>query len=143
LFGRDVFRKRELLVATFGELFERHGSGHRCVGMAPRDRVLVGKVMARIRDDCAADLRLKTLAGEAGLSPFQLIGLFKRTVGLTPHACLTQVRLGEACRQLRQSALPADVAAAVGFYDQSALNKHFKRCYGITPLQFARAAQAA
>ena len=28
------------------------------------------------------------------------------------------------------------------FYDQSALNKHFKRCYGITPRQLARAAAA-
>ena len=37
----------------------------------------------------------------------------------------------------------ADVATGVGFYDQSALNKHFKRCYGITPTQFARAAAAS
>ena len=34
-------------------------------------------------------------------------------------------------------------ATGVGFYDQSALNKHFKRCYGITPTQFARAARGA
>jgi AraC-like DNA-binding protein len=36
----------------------------------------------------------------------------------------------------------AQTAAATGFYDQSALTRHFKRCYGITPLQFARAAAA-
>jgi AraC-like DNA-binding protein len=29
---------------------------------------------------------------------------------------------------------------AAGFCDQSALTKHFKRWYGITPLQFAQAA---
>ena len=45
-------------------------------------------------------------------------------------------------RALRPQVL-ADVATGVGFYDQSALNKHFKRCYGITPTQFARAAAAA
>ena len=28
-----------------------------------------------------------------GLTPFQLIGLFKRGTGLTPHAYLTQLRL--------------------------------------------------
>ena len=28
----------------------------------------------------------------------------------------------------------------LGFYGQSALTRHFKRCYGITPFQFARAA---
>ena len=33
----------------------------------------------------------------------------------------------------------ADAAAAAGFYDQSALTRHFKRSYGITPLQWLRA----
>ena len=47
-----------------------------------------------------------------------------------------------ACRRLRHAPVLADVATGVGFYDQSALNKHFKRCYGITPTQFARAAAA-
>ena len=93
-----------------------------------------------MREEYAADLRLEDLAAGVGLTTFQLIGLFKRTVGLTPHAYLTQVRLGMACRHLRHAVTPAEVANAVGFYDQSALNKHFKRCYGITPLQFAKAA---
>ena len=93
--------------------------------------------------DYASDLRLEDLADEIGLTTFQLIGLFKRTVGLTPHAYLTQVRLNMACRRLRHAPALADVATSVGFYDQSALNKHFKRCYGITPTQFARAAAAA
>ena len=88
-------------------------------------------------------MRLEGLAANVGLTTFQLIGLFKRAVGLTPHAYLTQVRLGMACRHLRYAPALAEVATAVGFYDQSALNKHFKRCYGITPLQFARAAAAA
>ena len=92
--------------------------------------------------DHAQELRLEMLAADVGLTTFQLIGLFKRTIGLTPHAYLTQMRLGIACRHLRRARPLADVAAEVGFYDQSALNKHFKRCYGITPLQFARAAAA-
>jgi AraC-like DNA-binding protein len=140
--GRDVFCERELLIGSFGTLFCRHGSGGGIIKAAPRDRTLLAKVQDRMRAQYAADLRLEELAAEVGLSTFQLIGLFKRTVGLTPHAYLTQIRLGAACRQLRRSAAPAEVATAVGFYDQSALNKHFKRCYGITPLQFARAAAA-
>ncbi|MBS0517372.1 MAG: AraC family transcriptional regulator [Proteobacteria bacterium] len=140
--GRDVFRERELLIAAFGTLFRRHGSGGRSIRAAPRDRVLLKRVTARMHAEFASDLSLDALAESVGLTVFQLIGLFKRTVGLTPHAYLTQVRLGIACRQLQRAQSPAEVAAAVGFYDQSALNKHFKRCYGITPLQFARAAAA-
>jgi AraC-like DNA-binding protein len=138
--GRDVFRERELLVSSFGTLFERHGSGRSRIKAAPRDRILLARAIERMRDEYATDLHLEDLAASVGLTTFQLIGLFKRTVGLTPHTYLTQVRLGMACRHLRHSPILAEVATAVGFYDQSALNKHFKRCYGITPLQFAKAA---
>jgi AraC-like DNA-binding protein len=138
--GRDIFRERELLVASFGTLFRRHGSGHHRIASAPVDRRLLARVQDRMRAEYACDLRLEDLAADVGLTTFQLIGLFKRTVGLTPHAYLTQVRLSMACRRLRNAPVLADVAAAVGFYDQSALNKHFKRSYGITPRQFARAA---
>lgn len=139
--GRDVFAERELLVATFGRLFRRHGSSAR-IETAPRDRVRFERVRDRMQADYARELRLEELATDVGLTTFQLIALFKRTVGLTPHAYLTQVRLGSACRHLRHGRPPADVASDVGFYDQSALIKHFKRCYGITPLQLARAAAA-
>jgi AraC-like DNA-binding protein len=138
--GRDVFHERELLIGSFGKLFQRHSSGGGCIDPAPRDRVLLARVAERMRAEYVTELRLEDLARHVGLTTFQLIGLFKRTIGLTPHAYLTQIRLSMACRYLRHSTAPADVAAAVGFYDQSALNKHFKRCYGITPLQFAQAA---
>ncbi len=138
--GRDVFRERELLIGTFGRLFRRHGSGGGRIGPAPRDHAILARVKERMYADYASDLHLQDLATDVGLTTFQLIGLFKRTVGLTPHAYLTQIRLGMACRHLRRSPALAETATAVGFYDQSALNKHFKRCYGITPLQFARAA---
>lgn len=140
--GRDVFRERELLVGSFGTLFKRHGSGRRHLKAPPRDRFLLARAIERMRAEYASNLRLEDLAASVGLTTFQLIGLFKRMTGLTPHAYLTQVRLGVACRQLRHAPVLAEVATAVGFYDQSALNKHFKRCYGITPLQFAKAAAA-
>jgi AraC-like DNA-binding protein len=140
--GRDAFRERELLIGTFGRLFQRHGSGRDRIKVPPTDRLLLARVIERMHAEYATNLRLEDLATDVGLTTFQIIGLFKRTVGLTPHAYLTQVRLNMACRQLRHAPVLADVAPAVGFYDQSALNKHFKRCYGITPLQFARAAAA-
>jgi AraC-like DNA-binding protein len=140
--GRDAFRERELLIGAFGRLFQRHGSGRDRIKVPPNDRLLLARVIERMQAEYATNLRLEDLAADVGLTTFQIIGLFKRTVGLTPHAYLTQVRLNMACRQLRHAPVLADVAPAVGFYDQSALNKHFKRCYGITPLQFARAAAA-
>lgn len=138
--GRDIFQERELLVGGFGTLFRRHGSGRVRIERGGRDTAVFRRVRDRMREEYSSELRLEELAADAGLTTFQLIGLFKRVTGLTPHAYLTQVRLHMACRRLRHGPVLADVAAAVGFYDQSALNKYFKRCYGITPLQFVRAA---
>jgi AraC-like DNA-binding protein len=139
--GRDLFEARQLMVGTFGRLFARHGSGGGHIDAAPEDRAICRRVTDLMRERYAEPLRLEDLAVAAGMTVFQLIGLFKRTIGLTPHVYLTQVRLNMACRQLRHGMPIADVASASGFYDQSALTNHFRRSYGITPLQFAAAAR--
>lgn len=137
--GTDLFRQRELLVSTFGRLFRRHGSGGGRIEPPPHDRMLVAKASAIMEDRHAEPLRLETVASQVGLTQFQLIGLYNRVLGMTPHNYLTQARLRRA-RQLLALGYPiAEAAAETGFYDQSALTRHFKRCYGITPLQFARA----
>jgi AraC-like DNA-binding protein len=61
---------------------------------------------------------------------------------MTPHAYLTQIRLESARAALRRAVPIAEAAIHAGFYDQAALTRIFKRCYGITPLQFAQAARA-
>ncbi|MBH5369419.1 helix-turn-helix domain-containing protein [Bradyrhizobium glycinis] len=136
----DVFTD-ELVADTFGQLFERYGDGRPSKIPAGGDAV-VTRLVALMRERHAENLSLDQLAGIAGLSSFQLIGLFKRTVGLTPHAYLVHIRLNAACRLLRRGHSLADSALAAGFCDQAALNKHFRRSYGITPLQFAQAARA-
>lgn len=135
----DDLRARELLVACFGALFRRHGSDGGRIPRAPRDNVLLRDVAGLMRERHAEKLTLEELAGSAGLTPFQLIGLFNRTVGLTPHAYLTQLRLEAAMRHLQARRPIADAAHAAGFYDQSALTRYFKRAFGITPRQYAAA----
>lgn len=139
--GRDPFEERELLVRSFGVLLGRHGSGGERIPAAPRDSDLAGRVQALMIDRHEEELTLDDMSASVGLTPFQLIGLFKRATGLTPHAYLTQVRLKAALTKLRAGTPIAEAALAAGFCDQSALNRHFKRCFGITPLQWQRAAR--
>jgi AraC-like DNA-binding protein len=139
----DALQDEELLLASFGKLFERHGSRPQGIAEAPHDRQLLGKVVDLMRQSYAETLPLETLAAEIGLTKFQLIGLFNRATGLSPHAYLTQLRLRAACRALKSGRSLADVASEAGFYDQSALTRHFKRAYGITPLQYRTAVHCA
>jgi AraC-like DNA-binding protein len=138
----DALRADEALIEAFGALFSRYGNDGTRPERAPHDRALAGRIIELMNARYEDNLGLDELARVAGLTSFQLIGLFKRTVGLTPHAYLIHIRLNAACRQLKRGCTLAESALAAGFCDQSALTRHFKRCYGITPLQFAEAARA-
>jgi AraC-like DNA-binding protein len=135
----DPLRSRELLIASFGMLIRRHAADAKRVPVAPSDRSLLRRVIAVMEAGYVRNLTLDLLGDEVGLTAFQLIALFKRGTGLTPHGYLTQLRLRAATRRLRAGEPIAQAAVACGFYDQSALTTHFKRAYGITPLQFVRA----
>ncbi len=141
--GADPFLRHELLICACERLFRGHGSAAARMKSAPRDRMVAGKAIELIHARFAEALLLSELAAAAGMSVFQLIGLFRRTVGTTPHVYLTHVRLNAACRLLRLGHSIAETAATVGFCDQSALTRHFKNCYGITPMQFVNAASTA
>jgi AraC family transcriptional regulator len=91
-----------------------------------------------IHDNYARDLSLSDIAAAAHLSPFHLSRIFKKATGATPHQYLLQVRVNSARSLLTAGAGDrslAEVAAAVGFADQSHLTRHFKRMLGVTPKQ--------
>jgi AraC-like DNA-binding protein len=85
------------------------------------------------------DVTTADLADLAGMSRFHFCRAFARSYGLPPHAYQLQLRLAEAKRQLAAGQAPAQVAAAIGFADQSHMTKRFKGAFGITPGQFAAA----
>lgn len=79
---------------------------------------------------------LNSLAAMAELSPCQLLRAYTRQYGLPPHAYLVQRQVREAKRLLDAGQTLADVAFRCGFADQSHLNRHFKRTWGVTPGQY-------
>ncbi|MGW8761280.1 helix-turn-helix domain-containing protein [Streptomyces sp. NPDC055815] len=70
--------------------------------------------------------------------PAHLVRAFSGAFGIAPHQYLTARRIDWARRLLLDGQPPVEVAAATGFYDQSHLNRSFKRIVGTTPGRFAR-----
>jgi AraC family transcriptional regulator len=102
---------------------------------APR---AVSLATAFIDEHYGRNIGLAEIAEAAHLSPFHLSRLFKKATGRTPHQYLLEVRVNSARALLTAGAGArslADVAAAVGFADQSHLTRHFKRVLGVTPKQ--------
>jgi AraC-like DNA-binding protein len=81
---------------------------------------------------------LASAAAELDRSVPHLVRSFTREFGLSPHAYLTGRRVDMARRLLLHGTAPADVATAVGFYDQAHLTRHFKRHTSATPSSYAR-----
>jgi AraC-like DNA-binding protein len=88
------------------------------------------------RDVLEVDLSLDMLAATAGINRFHLLRIFKRTVGMTPHAYVTARRVARGKTLLAQGSPVADAALAVGFFDQSHFANRFRQTYGMTPRTF-------
>ncbi|WP_158894758.1 helix-turn-helix domain-containing protein [Amycolatopsis anabasis] len=116
---------------------------HRHAGTRPRPRPAPpppGLRAARdlLHDRLDANITLDELADAAGCGKRQLLRSFGLAYGAPPHAYQTALRLATAKRLLASGRTAAEVAADVGFYDQSQLNRHFRRLWGTSAGTYAR-----
>ncbi|MDG2520592.1 AraC family transcriptional regulator [Caulobacter segnis] len=100
-------------------------------GLAPWQAARAKRLLST---DLCMDRGVQAVADECGLSAAYFAKAFKVTTGCTPHRWRLAARIDEARRLLAEEFLAiAQVAAAVGFADQSHLSKAFKRECGISP----------
>lgn len=106
---------------------------------ARRARLRPSLLRARqfLLDHLADKVTLDAVADHARTDKFHLCREFSRELGLPPYAFLTQARVVRASILLRRGMAPSDVAARVGFCDQSQMHRHFVRIVGCTPGTYA------
>ena len=116
---------------------------HMNVEAARLEPISTSREVSQARDylaaDLASDVSLTQLARAVGMSPFHLARAFTISFGLPPHAFRDGLRVRQAMRLLASGQTLAEVAPAVGFYDQSHLTRRFKKIVGVSPGQFVRA----
>lgn len=114
----------------------------RSLGNAPLEQTRpVRRALELLQARWAEPVTLDELAEHAAFDKFHLCRAFRTQVGMPPHAYLTRLRVMRAKELLAAGTRPSDVAARVGFYDQSQLGRHFRRIVGTTPGRFASAAR--
>lgn len=119
---------------SFSALVTRYGQTkpleNRCLG-----RVTLATLREFLQAHLADPVHLHQLAELCDLTPTQFQRHFKATVGMTPYAWFTRLRLEQALKLLKRNVSSTEVAHQVGFYDQAHFSKSFKQTYGLTPSQ--------
>jgi AraC-like DNA-binding protein len=95
-------------------------------------------VTADLRRNFSDQISLEDMGKATGYSVYQLIRMFRRDLGMTPHAYLMRLRIDHAAARLAKGDTIAGAAAEAGFADQSHMTRHFKRVFGTTPGGFLR-----
>ena len=97
------------------------------------------RVIEYIQDNLHADLSLAEACRHTSDEYDALEILLQAIHRMAPHQYIIAQRVERASSLLRRGDLtPGQVAVLVGFYDQSHLNRHFKRLVGVTPGDYKR-----
>jgi AraC-like DNA-binding protein len=116
----------------------RHLRWRSVINPDPRLPLVAQRARDYLHSHLHQDIGLDDLAYACGVDRFRLSRAFKAAFGLAPHAYLIQLRLTRARHLLARGESPVNVAAALGFADQSHLGRWFQRAYRMTPADYRR-----
>ncbi|MBG1233813.1 helix-turn-helix transcriptional regulator [Aestuariivirga litoralis] len=138
--GGDDGAAGEALTWAIALLFHRYGTNtvpQSEAGCPAAIKSAIQFMQARAGDP----ISLEEVSKTAGIGLFHLIRLFRKHLGMTPHAYLTQIRISRSQQLLKLGAPIAQIALDVGFADQAHFTKRFKQLTGTSPAHYAKSVQ--
>ena len=130
--------KESLLIWTFARLISRYAQAPPPIKPVSVELSAVKLTQEYLKTNYQTKISLEQLSNLVNLKPLRLLRVFRKALGLPPHAYLVQVRITQAKKLLGMGMSIAEVALETGFTDQSHLHRHFKRIVGVTPGQYVR-----
>ncbi len=162
-FGKNIFRapKNRELEQIFEQMLREYSLAQAChesvtaglllsvLGLASRGvafanapidvekRARVQSAIERMYADMDKKLSIAALARECNFSLGYFAHLFRATVGMSPHAYLSHLRVERAKNMLLHTESSVmEVALAVGFADQNYFSRFFKEQTGVAPSEY-------
>ncbi len=99
---------------------------------------LLDRITAYIESHYSEHITIEDLAKQFYVSKSAISHLFKQKMGVSLYRYVTQRRLIEAKKLIREGRVMEDVSRIVGFSDYSTFYRAFKQEYGISPRQFSQ-----
>jgi len=99
----------------------------------------ISKALGHIGSHFRSEIQIPGLAKMCGLSVRQFERKFKEHLKTPPQQYIIKMRVYAACDELRRSRKAiADIATDLGFYDQAAFSRQFRKHMGMTPLFYRK-----
>ncbi len=137
----ESFRSLDQLSHWLGSVLQKYVSYVFDV-QALKHRDVILRAMSYIRRNFAGKVGLDDVAAEVSLSPTYFSRLFKEEAGQSFKSHLNDLRIGEAKNLLKDTDLPLlEIAAQVGFEDQSYFSRVFRNVAGISPGRYRRSVE--
>lgn len=97
----------------------------------------LSRAMDLLRSGLYGEIDLDQLAGEACLSKYHFLRLFRTTYGLSPYQYIQQLRLEKARDLLAHSPIPvSDIALLLGFDNSQSFSRLFYQRTGLYPTRY-------
>ncbi|QNI38013.1 AraC family transcriptional regulator [Edaphobacter albus] len=127
----------DTFVSILLDLTQRYAESPSSSASVKQDRSVIGMALQYLETNYHRNLSLADLANLSAYGSSHFLRLFRETVGLTPHAYLTQLRVERGMSLLQSGLSIVEIANCLGFVDQSHFTKSFKKILGVTPGRYA------
>jgi AraC-like DNA-binding protein len=134
----DSLELQSLFISTLSHLIVEHSDRKYHIRQAGKEHQAVKRAKNYILGNYSKNISLQELSDVAYMSPFHLLRVFKKEIGLPPHEFLLNVRIEKAKTLLMKGYSLAQVSYDSGFADQSHFSRCFKQIVGIPPGQYQR-----
>jgi len=121
------------LIEALSYLIRHHTHTTQKIDRPLYDTAVIKQSVEMIHDLLESNLSLEMLAGNAGMSKYHFLRLFKHHTGITPHHYILTQRIHRATQHIISGVSIAEASITAGFSDQSHFTRQFKRVYGYTP----------
>jgi len=96
------------------------------------------KIKKYLKDNIDDEILLEDISSYMKLSVVHILRIFKKEFGLPVHSYILNKKVHLAKELLTKNIPISEVAQMSGFFDQSHLNKSFKRVFQLTPKEYKK-----
>ncbi len=117
----------------------KNGSSDHASKSSPGNRTHVEKALSLMQKSVRENSKIEDIAWKLGLSEEHFIRIFRQEVRMTPHQYYTRLKVeGASGLLISTDRSVGDISAWFGFENQFHFSRIFKKCTGMSPLEYRR-----